>query len=228
MDTSLKLLCDIPLAQKVMRRIWAPDRFLRKITGLIHIGANTGQERYLYHNNNLRVLWIEPIPSVFDQLVANILRYPEQKAIRHLVSNEDGREATLHIANNNGASSSLLELKDHKAMWPDIDYTDHITMSSITLPSLIREESIPIDQYQALILDTQGSELLILKGALPIIHHFNFIKVEVPNYEAYRGCCQINEMNAFMQANGYTIYSINKFADNARGFKYYDVVYRHQ
>jgi hypothetical protein len=39
------------------------SRFLRDVTGVIHVGANTGQERFLYRLFGLNVIWIEPISS---------------------------------------------------------------------------------------------------------------------------------------------------------------------
>ena len=49
-----------------------PDSFLWDCDGVVHIGANTGQERDMYHRLGLRVLWVEPIPSVFAQLRENL------------------------------------------------------------------------------------------------------------------------------------------------------------
>ena len=49
-----------------------PNFFLKKIKGIIHVGANVGQEKEEYDNNSLEVLWIEPIPEIFDQLQINI------------------------------------------------------------------------------------------------------------------------------------------------------------
>jgi len=37
-----------------------PDGFLQKVSGVVHIGANTGQERELYKKYGLRVIWVEP------------------------------------------------------------------------------------------------------------------------------------------------------------------------
>ncbi len=41
-----------------------PDRFLKDISGVIHVGANAGSERKRYNTYNLNVLWIKPIPEV--------------------------------------------------------------------------------------------------------------------------------------------------------------------
>ena len=38
------------------------DRFLKEVSGVVHVGANTGQERGIYDKLSLDVIWIEPIP----------------------------------------------------------------------------------------------------------------------------------------------------------------------
>jgi hypothetical protein len=43
-----------------------PYRFLRRTKGVVHVGANEGQERDIYARYNLNVLWIEPLPDVSE------------------------------------------------------------------------------------------------------------------------------------------------------------------
>jgi hypothetical protein len=62
----------------------------------------------------VNVLWVEPISEVFAQLERNIATYPKQVAVQALVTDRDGQQHTLHIANNGGAWSSILELAQHK------------------------------------------------------------------------------------------------------------------
>ena len=61
-----------PLTYKILARDQDPDSFLDRITGIIHVGANTGQERELYASKGLPVLWVEPIPHVYEKLVSNL------------------------------------------------------------------------------------------------------------------------------------------------------------
>src|ERR1700758_4806509 len=140
-------------------------RFLRHVRGIIHVGANTGQEAELYQSFGLDVIWIEPIPEVFENLKRHISGFPKQTAFNYLVTDEDDIEYSLHIANNGGASSSILDLCGHSQMWPDVKYTHTITTKGTTLGSLLAREHIDVRRFDALILDTQGSELRILKGA---------------------------------------------------------------
>ena len=46
-----------------------PDAFFHQVSGVVHVGANIGQERDLYQTLGLRVCSIEPIPDVFARLL---------------------------------------------------------------------------------------------------------------------------------------------------------------
>ena len=203
-----------------------PDGFLREVSGVVHVGANTGQERALYAGLGLRVLWVEPIPEVFETLLANLRGYREQRALRCLVSDSDGAEYQFHVASNRGASSSILDLKLHREVWPHVSYERTIRLRSRTLASLLAEERIGPGTYDALVVDTQGAELLVLRGALPILRHFAYIKVEVPDFESYAGCCQLGDVASFLAEHGYREHSRRTFAKRAAGGSYYDVVYK--
>lgn len=215
-----------PLLQLLSRKKGDPDEFLGDVSGVVHVGANSGQERETYAARNLNVLWIEPIPEVFRILSCNIEELKNQAAVQALVTDADDKEYEFHIANNFGASSSILELKHHKEIWPDVNYTTTVQLKSITLTSLFEKEQLDPRKYQALIMDTQGSELLVLKGSIPLLKHFRFIKTEVPDFESYEGCCQLEEINVFMKEHGYHELTRTKFADRAQGGSYYDVVYK--
>ncbi|PPD44274.1 MAG: hypothetical protein CTY15_07455 [Methylocystis sp.] len=201
------------------------DAFLKSVGGVIHVGANEGQEREQYDKLGLRVIWVEPIPDVFQKLQANIARFPRQKAVQALLTDIAGKAYDFHISNNSGVSSSILELELHKDIWPDVTYTDKISLCSTTLSDLIKDQAIDIRDYQALVMDTQGSELLVLKGAEDLMVNFKFVKTEVPDFEAYKGCCVLDEMKSYLEGFGFREIHRNKFAEREAGGSYYDVVY---
>lgn len=76
-----------------------PDRLLRKVSGVIHVGGNSGQEKDLYERRGLRVIWIKPIPEVFELLEANIAGLSRQRALQYLVTDRDDVEYQFHVAN---------------------------------------------------------------------------------------------------------------------------------
>ena len=218
-------------AATILRRIKShftrnSNRFLGRVSGVIHVGANTGQERNAYKKFGLRVVWIEPAPETFQTLKTNLAGYADQLAFQYLVTDRDNSEYTFHIANNGGASSSILELGMHKDIWPEVAYERAITLQSITLTSLIQRERINAADYQALCLDTQGTELLVLKGADAILSGFRFIKIEVPDFESYQGCCQLQDIELFLKPRGFHEFSRRKFAERPGGGTYYDIVYK--
>jgi FkbM family methyltransferase len=203
-----------------------PERFLRKVSGVIHVGANTGQEIKLYAEHSLSVIWIEPIPDVFEKLKRNLTGFHGQIALEGLVTDRDNVEYQFHLASNDGASSSILELNLHKDIWPDVSFEKTIKLYSRTLPSLLKENQIDPAGYDMLIIDTQGSELLVLKGAEPMLNHFKFIQTEVPDFEAYKDCCQLKDLKAFLGHHGFREISRNLFATHPGGGSYYDITFQ--
>jgi FkbM family methyltransferase len=194
------------LAGRAKRRIldfFPLDRFLRRCTGVIHVGANSGQERELYAQHGLHVVWIEPLDEPFRALRENIARFPHQIAIQALVTNKDGDRHVIHIANNEGASSSILELNQVNAIWPDIHYVRDVEMQSVTLPTAL--EGIDLACYDALVLDTQGTELLILEGAAPLLPRFKYIKTEAADFELYKNCALDRDIIRFLSAHGFWV-----------------------
>lgn len=202
-----------------------PNGFLRSARGVVHVGANVGQERALYAKRGLDVLWIEPIPEVFAELERNIAPYPKQRAVAALVTDRDGAEYEFHVANNRGESSSILDLKEHKDVWPKIEFTATIKLRSCTLPTLLEREGLAPTSYDALVMDTQGSELLVLKGAERLLRGFAFVKTEVPDFEAYAGCVQLEELAQYLGDRGFRELTRHRFASRPGGGHYYDVVF---
>jgi FkbM family methyltransferase len=217
-------------AMKILRRLRRllghdPNRFLRSVRGVVHVGANVGQERDLYDRLNLDVLWIEPIPEVFSELQSNIASLPRQRALRCLITERDDAVYEFNVANNHGESSSILPLKEHRDVWPKVNFTRTITLQSTTLATLVERERIDLSRYDTLVMDTQGSELLVLRGAEPVLRHFRFVKTEVPDFEAYAGCARLDDIAAFLEARGFAEQSRHCFAERTGVGRYYDVVY---
>ena len=63
--------------------------FLKDAKGVIHVGANLGQERYIYDYFMLDVIWFEPIPVIFNKLKENLREFPNQIAFKNLITDKD-------------------------------------------------------------------------------------------------------------------------------------------
>lgn len=202
------------------------NNFLHEACGVVHVGASIGQERDLYASHGLSVLWIEPIQEIFNILSDKIRPYKNQIAVQALVTDVDGKDYSFNISNNAGKSSSIFELNQHKDIWPKIAYQSKRNITSTTLSTVFKTRQIQEECYNTLIMDTQGSELLVLQGAIPILRNFKFIKTEAADFESYVGNCYLRDINSFMNEYGYTEMCRETQKLKGDGRNYYDVVYR--
>jgi FkbM family methyltransferase len=211
---------------RTLRKAWrGTNAYLKTATGVIHVGANVGQERDDYAWYGLNVLWVEPIPQVFAQLQRNIRRYRRQLACRHLVSDQDGESYEFHVASNQGESSSILDMGLHSDIWPAIHYEETLSLTSVTLDTLVREEQLDWEKYDVLVLDTQGAELLVLQGAEASLPHLRFVLAETADIEVYRGGALVHEIGEFLRGRGFVEQRRTVGARHAGGGQTYDVLY---
>jgi FkbM family methyltransferase len=203
-----------------------PNGYLRSCSGVIHIGANTGQERDTYAGYRLRVIWIEPLPAQFERLKQNIKALPNQIAINGLITDRDDVSTILHVSNNDGLSSSILDLSLHRDIWPDVHYVGDVAVNSVRLQTAISRAGLDISNYDALVMDTQGSELLILRGLGADITHFRYIKTEAADFESYKGCATVSEISEFLISSyGYRLMRKDRFAQREAGGSYFDLLF---
>lgn len=191
--------------------------------GVIHIGANMAQEADLYESMSAKVIWIEALHN--KELSNKVNSYQNQFLINELVTDKDSQEYKFYISNNNQSSSSILKLKEHKVVWPEVHYTKEVTLVSKKLDTIIKENEINAEDYTTLTLDTQGSELLILKGAEEYLKTCKEIILEAPNFESYENCPQVNDFDEFLSIRGFKQIEKQCFIKNKQK-EYYDILYK--
>ena len=198
--------------------------FLNDVKGVLHIGANKGQASGTYNQYNLNVVWAEAIPHIYEVLKSRIAPFKKQIAFNACVTDKDDQEVTFHIINRSGLSSSIFELKDHKKMWPGVNESGTIKLKTTTVKTLVEKNNIDLSNYDAMVLDTQGSELLVLKGSP--LDNIRYIMLEVANFEAYKGCCVLKDIEAFMKENNFAEIgrTLQKTTDGVGS--YWDIVYK--
>ena len=202
------------------------DSFLRKVPGVVHVGANSGQERDAYRDLGLRVLWVEAIDEVFGELVKNIAAHPKQKAFCALLTDQDDAEHQFYIASNAGASSSIYQLGECLDIWPELSYVSSRRLRSTRLDSLLRRQGVSPSNYPALVMDVQGAELLVLKGAGQMLGEFRFVKAEAADFESYIDCAKLEDLRQYLEPFGFKEMSRNHFASHPNGGSYWDVVWQ--
>lgn len=172
--------------------------------GILHIGANTGQEAEAYDKLGVKnVIWVEAIPDVYLKLRSHISKYPGHIAIEACVSDKDGETVEFNIANNEGQSSSFLELGTHKQEHPTVKYINQIALQTIRVDTLLQQNNLTLSDGWLLNIDLQGAELLALKGMGNLIDFFDYAYLEVNQKELYKGCPLIQDIDLFMGIKGF-------------------------
>lgn len=187
----------IPFPELFARHSVRPD-------GVLHLGANTGQEAEIYHRHKIpQVVWVEALPHVCAQLRRHIVEFPGQMAIEACVSDVDGAEVEFHEASNQGQSSSLLALGTHKKDHPTVHYIRTFKLKTVRVDTLLAQRGILLQgKYWFLNVDLQGAELLALRGMGDLLLSFKWSYIEVNSKEVYQGCPLVGEIDRYLASFG--------------------------
>ena len=163
----------------------------------LQIGANSGQEiPTLLKNTRENVLIFEPLIEPFRELKRNY--QSERIELFNFAVGNMNCQLEINVASNNGQSSSFLKPKKHLETNPEIYFHEKEKVEMIRLDDFL-DDVIP-DFW---ILDTQGYELEILKGASESISHAKWVVTEIHRKETYEGCVQIEELDRWMKSHGF-------------------------
>jgi FkbM family methyltransferase len=174
--------------------------FELSVDGIIHVGANTGQERNAYRQSGAAFcLYIEPVSEVFHELEKNIKGIPGHFAIQAACWDVDGQVVTLNVANNAGESSSILPMGEHSKLFPNVRYVGSESITTRTLDEIVRTEA-PGKKFNLLVSDTQGADLKVLQGARSLLPHLDGVFVEVSEIPLYEGGCTLGEVTGFLRS----------------------------
>ena len=148
-----------------------------------------------------RILLIEALPHLAEHLVELCKNNPQVKVAHCAISNYDGK-ANFNVLSNE-MSSSLLPLKIHTEIYPDIVKVREIEVPCMKLDSLIEKIDEKFIDYNFLDIDVQGAEGLVFEGAINLLKYIEAINVEVNHAELYEGCILEPELTALLKKNGF-------------------------
>jgi FkbM family methyltransferase len=172
-----------------------------KLRGVIHVGAHEGQERDFYQQMGAEfVIWHEANPEIYKRLMDRLSQYPNQDGYNHAVSDFNGK-IKFNVSNNDGSSSSILNLKNHKNYYPHINYEKQIEVDCVTLDEFyVNEEG----NFNALFIDVQGAEYKVLCGAEKLLtNDIDYVYTEVNYEELYEGCVTVDGIDKYLSQFGF-------------------------
>lgn len=180
-----------------------------KGTNLVHVGAHMGQESASYRKLGIsHVIWIEGNPRVFETL---------QKTSRTmsglntcwlgLLSESDDADRCLYVTNRGTFSSILIPTDRARGYWPDIEVVEALRCPTMKLDSMLAIAEFEIDRaFQTLIVDVQGAELYVLKGATNFLAKWaHQVVAEIYTEELYEGCPLEEDVSAWMWDQGFAL-----------------------
>jgi FkbM family methyltransferase len=182
------------------------NKYLKERKGVIHIGANDGGERDWYVDNGFSpVIWFEPNPEVFIKLHNNLQdsKYSDQYCYNYGV-HDTLTKTILHVANNEGQSSSILPLGLHKQYHPKVKYVKDIEIELVRLDTFISTYSFLKNiNFNFLNIDVQGCELNVIRSFGQDISKLDYIYTEVNTAEVYEGCSLLKDIDLYLNSFGF-------------------------
>jgi FkbM family methyltransferase len=177
---------------------------------VIDIGSNVGDiTRELIQDKNNFVISVEPIPYLANNLKNLESNHSNLKVINCAISDEDG-EQTFYI-NEPHCTSSLKKFNDEvKNKWPNrLNYKEKIIVKTIKLSTLIEELSLQNEIISFLKIDTQGSDLDVIKSSEKYLSNIKEIKCETfitdKNNDLYIDESKSDEVIEFMNQNDFIL-----------------------
>lgn len=165
--------------------------------GIILIGAYDGKTlKRLNLPNTVKILVIDANQGAVERLQENFADSPNIQVVQAAIANHNDT-VTLHLTSLE-SSSSILPWKQYSEIYPNIKEIQQLTLSSRTLDTLLEELNLSPSDFNILILDIQGAELLALEGANQLLNTLDAIYTNVHYQELFEGGALAEEVNQFL------------------------------
>jgi FkbM family methyltransferase len=174
--------------------------FLHQCGGILHIGAHEGQEAEMYDRLSKPVIWVEAVPLYFKRLSEKIKPFHGQIALNALLGAQCNDARDFFIASNNGESSSVYPLAGNE-YWKGLENSEVCKLPSKRLDCIVSESEIR--EFDYWIVDVQGAELEVLKGAGALLQFCRYLQVEISQEKFYEGGAEFQEVRVFLESESF-------------------------
>lgn len=184
---------------KISMRELLPQ-FPKVMNTIVHVGASYGQEVETYIQHGARqILLIEPLPNVAAALRQKFADY-SSVIVEEVACLDYNGWAKFYVADNDGMSSSIFD-------------TINTSMHSVSYVDIVQEvRVIPLDdiilkhgltKIELLVIDAQGSEDKVLRGAPKTLQMTERIFCEASLSPLYSGACIMSDIEPFFHEAGF-------------------------
>lgn len=191
---------------------------VNNITGIIQVGANTGQELPVFKKYTNNIILIEPLQQLCNVLTAIC---PECMVVPYAVGLED-TNLDYYLSSNNGESSSLLKPKNHTIVYPGITFRNMGKVPVRKVDTLIEQYGDKFNTCNVLMSDTQGYDLEVVKSFGTKITQFELIYLEFINNGLYEDeTNNIPSISEYLNQFNYTLFEIDGDVNGSGNVVYY-------
>lgn len=170
-----------------------------KFNKVIAVGAHWGQE---YEDYVLcgagEIIFVEPCQKAFEVLEQKFGNNPIVKLLNYACgSPDDPLEMEMFTGDetiNKGMSNSLLKPAKHLKLHPEVEFPNKEMVLVSTLDAILCGDY----DCDLLVLDVQGYEGKVLKGATKVLKNVKYVYTEVNKDEVYEGCTRVEELDGIL------------------------------
>jgi FkbM family methyltransferase len=199
---------------------------------IFDVGAHHGQTALKYNSlfKNCQIYAFEPFIDSFNILKDNVSIYKNVKAFNLALSKDIGQVA-FNLNSSSGTNSILPTSIEAATTWDKnvLETAETIQVNSTTLDDFIAKKNI--SQIDILKLDTQGSEYLVIEGAIEYIKKgkIKLIYMEIILMPTYVGQKHFDEILKLLRTNNFTLFGIynNNYSANGK-LRQIDAIFIHQ
>ena len=180
--------------------------------GVFQVGANTGQEINGFFSQGLKIgVFVEPLQDPFKILEKKVLSHEGFFAVNALCAEIADKAFPFYASDGAGASSSILKPLGHLIEHPSVKFeTKPIIILSTTVDRIAADLKAQghinfINQIDMIYLDTQGSELSVLRGAEEFLKQVKYIFTEVSHGGLYENDVNHKELTGFLESRGFSL-----------------------
>jgi len=168
------------------------------VKGVLHVGGHLGEEYPIYKTVGAqKVAFFEPMPAFFDELTKRLKGHNDVTLIQKaLGSRHEMKE--MHVNRGSGESTSFLK---PTALYDGYFEQKTILLEIVTLDSVLlslNDSRI----FNMLVIDTQGFDLEVLKGAANMLNQIDYIYTEVSKGH-YHGEPALEDFDMFLKPYGF-------------------------
>ena len=174
------------------------------IKGVLHVGAHECEELNDYINVGVKednILWIEGNKEIAEKMQKRV------KNVYNLLVSDEETEVEF-IITNNGQSSSIYELDEHKKEHPHVYEISRIMQKTQRLDIFFENNNIKY-KYNFITLDIQGAELNAIKSMEKYLNEVDYIYTEINIKHLYKNCPLLDEIDEYLDKHDFKRVEIN-------------------